>query len=137
MTRLKPGQTKTWIRCAKTSASSRSPPVSSPWAPARCSARSFSGADGDPMGAQLSKAAILVLVAAALIWIGIAFAGFALLTALTPALGLAGAAAIVAALLLLGPLGALVALLVRRPPKPAEGGNHEVLLTLLSAFARN
>ena len=89
------------------------------------------------MGAQLSKAAILVLVAAALIWIGIAFAGFALLTALTPALGLAGAAAIVAALLLLGPLGALVALLVRRPPKPAEGGNHEVLLTLLSAFARN
>jgi hypothetical protein len=91
------------------------------------------------MGAQISKAAILVLVAAALIWIGIAFAGFALLTALTPALGLAGAAAIVAALLLLGPLGALVALLIRRPPRPAEGvgGNHEVLLTLLSAFARN
>jgi hypothetical protein len=89
------------------------------------------------MGAQISKAAILVLVAAALIWIGIAFAGFALLTALTPALGLAGAAAIVAALLLLGPLGALLALLIRRPPRPAEGGNHEVLLTLLSAFARN
>jgi len=76
-------------------------------------------------------------VAAALIWIGIAFAGYALLMALTPALGSAGAAAIVAALLLLGPLGALVALLIRRPPKPAEGGNHEVLLTLLSAFGRN
>jgi hypothetical protein len=89
------------------------------------------------MGAQISKAAILVLVASALIWIGIAFAGFALLTALTPALGLAGAAAIVAALLLLGPLGALVALMIRRPPKPAEGGNHEVLLGLLAAFGRN
>ena len=91
------------------------------------------------MGAKISKAAILVLVASALIWIGIAFAGFALLTALTPALGLAGAAAIVAALLLLAPIGALVALLIRRPPRPVEGtgGNHEVLLGLLAAFGRN
>jgi hypothetical protein len=94
------------------------------------------------MGAQITKAAILVLVASALIWIGIAFAGFALLTALTPALGLAGAAAIVAALLLLGPLGALVALLIRRPARPAEsalgdGGNHELLMAVLGAISRN
>ena len=91
------------------------------------------------MGTQISKAAILVLLASALVWIGIGFAGFALLTALTPALGLAGAAAIVAALLLLAPLGALIALMIRRPQRPLGGGegSHEFLLSLLSGFARN
>lgn len=81
---------------------------------------------------EIAIAGIIGLFACVgLIWAGIAFAGFAIMTALTPQLELAGAAAVTAAILLAGPI--LVVLLAGRRK---TGENKRGADNILSAIAQ-
>jgi hypothetical protein len=60
---------------------------------------------GQRLGAHAIAGAVLVITASALIWVGVAFAGYALYLALIPNAGMPLAAAIAAVILVIGPLG--------------------------------
>lgn len=76
---------------------------------------------------ELAVAGVVgVLACAGLIWVGIGFAGFALLTALEPNVGLAGAAALTALILLVVPVFVVI-LFGRRGGSPSEKGADSVL----------
>jgi hypothetical protein len=60
---------------------------------------------GQRLGAQAIAGAILLILASALIWVGVAFAGYALYLALLARVPDPWAAAIAAAILVIGPIG--------------------------------
>ena len=70
---------------------------------------------GQRLGAQAIGGAVLLITASALIWVGTAFAGYAIYLALIPATREPWAAAISAVVLVIGPLGYALLLNARRP----------------------
>jgi hypothetical protein len=77
---------------------------------------------GHRIGAQAIGGAVLIITASALIWVGTAFAGYAIYLALLPQTTAPWAAAIAAVVLVIGPLGWAAIVNLRRPathaPKP-------------------
>jgi hypothetical protein len=84
------------------------------------------------MVARAISGIILIIAVSALIWLGVGFGGFALWEWLSPHLGTAGAAAIVAFILLLGPISVAATLRLRRPAPRSDSA----LLALLAALGR-
>ena len=85
---------------------------------------------------------LLLIAGAALIWIGIGFAGYAIYAALIDAAGSAGAAAIAGACLLVVPLGATAFLALKprrtlRPPEVIEPRSDQATLELLANLAKD
>jgi hypothetical protein len=71
-------------------------------------------ASGQRLGAQAIGGAVLLITASALIWVGTAFAGYAIYLALIPNTQQPLAAAISAVVLVIGPLGWVALLSLRR-----------------------
>ena len=70
---------------------------------------------GQRLGAHAIAGAVLLILASALIWVGVAFAGYAIYLALLPRAGAPWAAAMAAAILVIGPIGWAVIMNVRTP----------------------
>ena len=93
------------------------------------------------MGGKLAGGVILIVAAAALIFTGVAFAGYAIAMALAPSLGVAGGAAIAALVLLLPPMAAVITLLAmqasaaRRKREERGKGTEEAIISILSFIA--
>ena|SRR5438105_13853170 len=101
---------------------------------------------GQRIGAQAISGAVIVITASALIWIGVAFAGYAIYLAFIPRLTEPWAAAASAAILVVGPLGwaALMNIRGREPrvklhhPDPRvsiPAGADDATLNLLAKVA--
>ena len=75
---------------------------------------------GQRLGAHAIAGAVLLITASALIWIGVAFAAYALYLSLLPQAGAPGAAAIAAVVLVAGPLGWTALLYLRAPRARAQ-----------------
>jgi hypothetical protein len=87
------------------------------------------------LGEQVLARILAILACAGLIWAGIGFAGFALMVALSPALGLAGAAALAAAVLLIVPM--FVWLLYGQSPINGQNAKSpDSVLSAISTVAR-
>ena len=90
------------------------------------------------MGMKIAAGLVLALIGVALVFCGVGFLAYALVSALTPALGVSGSAA-VAGLLFAGlPLLWAIVVLARRrrvKPKPAFAANG-LWLTLFTAIAK-
>jgi hypothetical protein len=94
------------------------------------------------MGAKIVVRAIALIAAAALIWVGIAFAGYAIATALAPSLGIAGGAAIAALVLLLPPVCAVLTTVAmqgsrRRAHEESFRDTEDTVISILSVLARD
>ena len=102
---------------------------------------------GQRFGAHAIGGAVLAITASALIWVGVAFAGYAIYLAFLPQAGAPWAAAIASAILVIGPLGWAALVNIRGPharhPRfhspdarltPAETEN--ATLTLLAKVAQ-
>ncbi len=93
------------------------------------------------MGAKIAGGVLMGIVAVALIFTGVALAGYALTMALEPALGIAGAAAIAALLLLFPVLCALVAIAfvqaaaAKRKREERSKNTEEAIISILSFLA--
>jgi len=90
------------------------------------------------MGVKVAAAMVLALIGVALVFFGVGFLAYAIATALTPALGVAGGAAVTGAIFVVPPLfWAMIILALRRPPAPkpivAPSG---LWLTLFAAIAK-
>jgi hypothetical protein len=71
---------------------------------------------GQRLGAQAIAGAVLLILASALIWVGVAFAGYAMYLGLLTRTAAPWAAAIAAAILVIGPIGWAV-IMNWRPPR--------------------
>jgi hypothetical protein len=99
---------------------------------------------GRSFGKQAMLRGLLLIAAAALIWIGIGFAGYAIYLALATKLQPDWAAALTAALLLAAPLCTLIVLVWRRPQpalhvpdlRPVQADTETATLALLADVAR-
>jgi len=69
---------------------------------------------GQRIGAQAIGGAVILITASALIWVGVAFAGYALYLALIPKVAEPWAAAVAAVILVIGPLGWAALMNLRR-----------------------
>ncbi len=91
------------------------------------------------MVARIAAAAVLGLIGLLLIAFGVGYLAFALATALSPSLGIAGGAAVTGGIFV-GPvfLWAIILLLLRRtpPPKPVAAPVGGLWLTLFAAIAK-
>lgn len=92
------------------------------------------------MGARIAASAVLGLIGLLLIIFGVGYLVYALAMALTPALGVAGGAAVTGGIIV-GPifLWAIILLLLRRtpPPKPAQAqASNGLWLALFAAVAK-
>jgi LPXTG-motif cell wall-anchored protein len=93
------------------------------------------------MGAKLAGGVLMGIVAVALIFTGVALAGYALTMALEPSLGMAGGAAVAALLLLFPILCALVAIAfvqasaARRRREERGKETEEAIISILSFLA--
>lgn len=87
------------------------------------------------MFAKTAAGAVLAIIAAAMVFLGVCFASFAIFTALQPSVGVPGSAAITALILLIGPLLFVVAAAIRQPPKK-DLVAEEMLLSLFTGVAR-
>jgi hypothetical protein len=102
---------------------------------------------GHQLGARAIAGAVLMITVSALIWVGVAFAGYALYLAFLPNAGAPLAASIAAAILVIGPLcwAAIVYLHANATPAkyhPAEvqvtpADPAAATLSLLAALARD
>jgi hypothetical protein len=72
------------------------------------------------LGVKAAAAMVLALIGVALIFFGVGFLAYALATALSPALGIAGGAAVTGAMFVVPPfIWAIIMLALRRPrPRP-------------------
>ena len=90
------------------------------------------------MGARIAASAVLGIIGFLLVIFGVGYLAFALATALTPALGVAGGAAVTGGIFV-GPvfLWAIIILLLKRspPPKPISPP-HGLWLALFAAIAK-
>src|SRR3954468_13962552 len=77
------------------------------------------GGMGQRLGANALAGLVLLIIASALIWVAVAFAGYALYLAFLPRAGAPWAAAVAAAILIAGPVTAAIIMKLRAPaPKP-------------------
>src|SRR5690242_2070764 len=77
------------------------------------------GGMGQRLGANALAGLVLLIIASALIWVAVAFAGYALYLAFLPKTGEPWAAAAAAAILIAGPITAAIIMKLRAPaPKP-------------------
>jgi hypothetical protein len=88
------------------------------------------------MFARTAAGAVVGIIAAALIFVGVAFAGFAIFTALERPVGAPGAAALAALIFLIGPLLFVFVAAFRQPPKKEIMG-EALLLNLFSGLAKD
>jgi hypothetical protein len=102
---------------------------------------------GQRLGAQAIGGAVLLITASALIWVGTAFAGYAIYLALIPTTREPWAAAIAAVVLVIGPLGYALLLNARRSrsaeprlhnpePLPVSTNADAATLNLLAKIAQ-
>jgi len=70
---------------------------------------------GQRLGANALAGLVLLIMASALIWVAVAFAGYALYLAFVPQTGAPWAAALAAAILVVGPVTAAVIMKLRTP----------------------
>jgi hypothetical protein len=70
---------------------------------------------GQRVGAHAIAAAVLLITASALIWVGVGFAGYAIFLAFQPRSGAPWAAAFAAAILVVAPLGWAAIVNIRAP----------------------
>jgi hypothetical protein len=76
---------------------------------------------GQRLGANALAGLVLLIMASALIWVAVAFAGYALYLAFLPQAGAPLAAALAAAILIVGPVTAAIIMKLRAPrAKPAS-----------------
>lgn len=68
---------------------------------------------------------MLIITASALIWVGTAFAGYAIYLALIPQITAPWAAAVAAVILVIGPLGWAAIVNVRRSAQPSKPRLHQ------------
>jgi uncharacterized membrane protein len=93
------------------------------------------------MGLKIAGGVLMGIVAVALIFTGVAFAGYAITMALEPSLGMAGAAAIAALLMLFPVMCALVAIAflqaaaARRRREERAKETEEAIVSILSFLA--
>ncbi len=87
---------------------------------------------------RIGAGMVLAIVGLTLMVFGVGFLGYALAAALTPSLGVAGAAAVTGGIFVGPPfLWAIVILLLRRPPPPKPAAAPSGLwLTLFAAIAK-
>ena len=96
---------------------------------------------GNHFGTRTIAGGLLFVVASALIWVGVAFAGWALYAAFLTRAGSSGAAALAGAVLMIGPFSwavimYMLPLRARRPElDPSE--SHDVTLRLLAKVAED
>ena len=98
------------------------------------------------MGAHAVATAVLLIIASALIWVGVAFAGYAIFLAFEPHSGAPWAAAFAAAILVIGPLAWTVIMNVRGAraraplhapePRAAPAPDENATLSLLAKVAQ-
>jgi len=89
------------------------------------------------MGAKAAAAAVLALIGVALIFFGVGFLAYALASALAPALGVSGGAAVTGAVFVVPPfVWALIMLSLRRPARKAVIPPNGLWVTLFAAIAR-
>ncbi|HUO89372.1 MAG TPA: hypothetical protein VMU08_09375 [Rhizomicrobium sp.] len=90
------------------------------------------------MGQKIGAGVVLAIIGVTLMVFGVGFLGYAITAALTPSLGVAGAAAVTGGIFTGPPfLWAIAALLVRRPPpKPAPIPPGSLWMTLFQAIAK-
>jgi hypothetical protein len=84
---------------------------------------------GQRLGANALAGVVLLIVASALIWVAVAFAGYALYLAFLPKTGAPWAAAVAAAILIAGPITAAVIMKLRAPaakPPPLHVAQAQV-----------
>ena len=79
---------------------------------------------GQRLGAQAIGGAVILITASALIWVGVAFAGNAIYLALIPKVTEPWAAAVSAAILVIGPLGWVALMILRRRSEPRPKLHH-------------
>jgi len=99
---------------------------------------------GQRLGVQAARRGFLLILGSALIWGGVAFAGYALYIALLERLTPLAAAAATAAILLAGPLLAVLAMQFRRSPaqlpdpdlRPTQQVQDNAVLQLLAGVAK-
>jgi hypothetical protein len=102
---------------------------------------------GQRLGAQAIGGAVVLITASALIWVGTAFAGYAIYLALIPAIREPWAAAIAGVVLVIGPFAYALLLIARRPrdnkprlhnpePLPASADPEAATLNLLAKVAQ-
>jgi hypothetical protein len=100
---------------------------------------------GQRLGAQAIAGAVLIILASALIWVGVAFAGYALYLALLTRTAAPWAAAIAAAVLVIGPISWAVIMNWRAPraqfyapeTRVAPVETHDAMLGLLAKIAQD
>ena len=85
---------------------------------------------GQRLGANALAGLVLLIFVSALIWVAVAFAGYALYLALLPQAGAPLAAAIAAAILIIAPVTAAIIMKLRAaPPKPTPVHVPEARIT--------
>jgi membrane protein implicated in regulation of membrane protease activity len=89
------------------------------------------------MGARIAARIIFLILALAMVWIGVGFAAFAIAAGLTPHVGMAWGAAIAAAVLLAPALLAAIYFSVRRPPKRGLEGIEGAMIALVSSIVND
>jgi uncharacterized membrane protein len=93
------------------------------------------------MGAKIAGGVLIGIVAISMTFIGVALAGYAIVTALEPSLGMAGAAAVASVFLLLPVMCALVVILImqagaaRRRREERSKETEEAVISVLSFLA--
>jgi hypothetical protein len=96
------------------------------------------------LGAQAARRGFLLILGSALVWVGVAFGGYALYIALLGNLTPPAAAGATAGILLVGPLLAVLAMQFRRTParvpeldqRPAQRVQDSAMLQLLAGVAK-
>ncbi len=88
------------------------------------------------MFARTAAGAMLVIIAAALILVGVSFGAFAIFTALERPMAVPAAAALTALILLIGPLLFIFVAVVRQPRK-TEQTSEVLLLNLFATMAKD
>jgi len=99
---------------------------------------------GQRLGVQAARHGFLLILGSALIWVGVAFAGYAIYIALLASLTPPTAAAATAGILLVGPLFAVLVFQFRRSPaqlpepdlRPVEQVQDTAMLQLLAGVAK-
>ena|SRR5256885_1660642 len=86
---------------------------------------------GQRIGAQAIGGAVVVITASALIWVGVAFAGYAIYIALIPRVAEPWAAAVSAVILVTGPLGWAILMNFRRRSETRPKLHHPDARTAL------
>lgn len=90
------------------------------------------------MGVKVAAAMVLALLGVMLVFFGVGFLAYAIATALTPSLGVAGGAAVTGAIFVVPPFfWAVIILTLRRAPAPKPAAAPSGLwLTLFAAIAK-